>query len=271
MSPPPNAGFIPSTAPKCLHPLMQGSFPTLLLYVSTPPMQGSYPPLLLYVSTPQCRVHSFHCSYMSPPHYAGFLSYPAPLCPLPLCRVHSLLCSLYILPPPFQGFIPSSVHLFSSSNTLHAGAPSLLPLSPAPLPLPPLPSVSLIRQPVGFTSSYFLLLASPTHTMGMNESYRHIDTRGRIHERTISLRFLGIILSVLRIRPQRPSCWANFGQKSQEFSSLLFAGTFTNRFYSPPPTPHLEQKRFETTLCTETSSSRTLKIMPRNLSEIVSS
>jgi hypothetical protein len=182
MSPPHYAGFIPSPAPICLHLTMRGSFPTLLLYVSTP----------------LCGVHSLHCSHMSPPPnagfipstapkclhppysgfipstapkclhppYSGFISYPAPLCPAPsagfipstapLCLqplmqgsfptllLYAPSPSAWFIPssapsisPPFQGFIPSSVHLFSSSNTLHAGAHSLLPLSPAPLPLPP--------------------------------------------------------------------------------------------------------------------------------------
>ncbi len=36
---------------------------------------------------------------------------------------------------------------------------------------------------------------------------------------------------------QRPNSWTKCGQKSLEFSSLLFTVTFTNGFYSPPPPP----------------------------------
>jgi hypothetical protein len=39
------------------------------------------------------------------------------------------------------------------------------------------------------------------------------------------------------IRVQRPNSWMKLGQKSEEFSSLLFTVTSTNGFYSPPPPP----------------------------------
>ncbi len=54
----------------------------------------------------------------------------------------------------------------------------------------------------------------------------------------------------------------------QRFSSLQFTVTSTNGFYSPPPPPPtpLDQKWFETGLRT-----LKIKIMPRNLNEIVPS
>ncbi len=36
---------------------------------------------------------------------------------------------------------------------------------------------------------------------------------------------------------QRPNSWTSLGQKSLEFSSLLFTVTSTNGFYPPPPSP----------------------------------
>jgi hypothetical protein len=63
------------------------------------------------------------------------------------------------------------------------------------------------------------------------------------------------------------------GTKSYEFSSLLFAATFSNGFYPPPPLIKSVLKLVcnVNNLYVETSSLKTLKIMPRNLNEIVCS
>ncbi len=64
------------------------------------------------------------------------------------------------------------------------------------------------------------------------------------------------------------------GQKSSEFSFMLFTVTSANRFYPPPPAPWAKVVSnwfVMQSLYTETSSLGTLKIMPRNLNEIVCS
>jgi hypothetical protein len=62
------------------------------------------------------------------------------------------------------------------------------------------------------------------------------------------------------------------GTKSEEFSSLLFTVTSTNGFYSPfPLLGKSGLKRACNVNIVETSSLRTLKIMPQNLKETVRS
>jgi hypothetical protein len=71
---------------------------------------------------------------------------------------------------------------------------------------------------------------------------------------------------------QRPNSWTYMGQKSLEFSSLLFIVTSTNGFYSPhPPLSKSGLKLVCNANIAEKSSLRTLKIMQRNPNEIVRS
>jgi len=64
----------------------------------------------------------------------------------------------------------------------------------------------------------------------------------------------------------------NWDKSLKEFSPLLFKVISTNEFYSPPPWTKVVWNCFVmSTSYMETSSLRSLKIMPRNLNDIVRS
>ncbi len=74
----------------------------------------------------------------------------------------------------------------------------------------------------------------------------------------------------------RPNSWTQMGQKSEEFSFLLFTVISTNGFCPTPPPPRAIVGWNWFVMLTlyvyaETSSLRILKIVPRNLNKIGSS